>query len=166
MLPPHVASYLPHLHTLITSSFDMMVNIPACAVEISTSDSVHVMCCCVAGLLEETLGSFYAPSRPLSDVTVLQFRDMISKLSRRFFHHLLRYWSQNKFPLFVFKCPGWNSFRRIWICYNVTVNLKSSEMSWCTCTTKIVCLYVPLIKPSPHHWCKHKHQHKHKKLMR
>jgi len=43
------------------------------------------------GLLEETLGSFYAPSRPLSDVTVLQFRDMISKLSRRFFHHLLRY---------------------------------------------------------------------------
>ncbi|KXJ12588.1 WD repeat-containing and planar cell polarity effector protein fritz-like [Exaiptasia diaphana] len=43
------------------------------------------------GLLEETLGSFYAPSRPLSDVTVLQFRDPISRLSRRFFHHLLRY---------------------------------------------------------------------------
>ncbi|XP_048584176.1 WD repeat-containing and planar cell polarity effector protein fritz homolog isoform X3 [Nematostella vectensis] len=43
------------------------------------------------GLLEETLGSFYAPSRPLSDVTVLQYRDPISRLSRRFFHHLLRY---------------------------------------------------------------------------
>lgn len=43
------------------------------------------------GLLEETLGSFYAPSRPLSDVTVLEFRDSISKLSRRFFHQLLRY---------------------------------------------------------------------------
>lgn len=43
------------------------------------------------GLLEETLGSFYAPSRPLSDLTVLEFRDSISKLSRRFFHHLLRY---------------------------------------------------------------------------
>lgn len=43
------------------------------------------------GLLEETLGSFYAPSRPLSDETVLHHRDMISKLSRRFFHHLLRF---------------------------------------------------------------------------
>lgn len=43
------------------------------------------------GLLEDTLGSFYAPSRPLSDVTVLEFRDSISKLSRRFFHQLLRY---------------------------------------------------------------------------
>lgn len=43
------------------------------------------------GLLEETLGSFYAPSRPLSDATVLEFRDSISKLSRRFFHQLLRY---------------------------------------------------------------------------
>ena len=48
-------------------------------------------CCYFIGLLEETLGSFYAPSRPLSDVTVLEFRDSISKLSRRFFHHLLRY---------------------------------------------------------------------------
>ncbi|CAH3143906.1 unnamed protein product [Porites lobata] len=37
------------------------------------------------GLLEEALGSFYAPSRPLSDVTVLEFREPISKLSRRFF---------------------------------------------------------------------------------
>lgn len=43
------------------------------------------------GLLEEALGSFYAPSRPLSDVTVLEFREPISKLSRRFFHNLLRY---------------------------------------------------------------------------
>ena len=42
------------------------------------------------GLLEEALGSFYAPSRPLSDVTVLEFREPISKLSRRFFHNLLR----------------------------------------------------------------------------
>ena len=43
-----------------------------------------------SGLLEEALGSFYAPSRPLSDVTVLEFREPISKLSRRFFHNLLR----------------------------------------------------------------------------
>lgn len=116
------------------------------------------MYCCVTGLLEETLGSFYAPSRPLSDVTVLQFRDMISKLSRRFFHHLLRYWSQNN-SLWFFSTIWWNSFRRIWIHDNVTVNLKSSEMSWYTCTTKIMYLHVPLIKPGPYHWCNRKHKH-------
>ncbi|CAH3149783.1 unnamed protein product, partial [Porites evermanni] len=37
------------------------------------------------GLLEEALGSFYAPSRPLLDATVLDFREPISKLSRRTF---------------------------------------------------------------------------------
>ncbi|KAJ8405123.1 hypothetical protein AAFF_G00330440 [Aldrovandia affinis] len=41
--------------------------------------------------LEATLGVFYAPSRPLSDTVVLEYRDPISKYARRFFHHLLRY---------------------------------------------------------------------------
>ena len=85
---------------------------------------------------------------------------MISKLSRRFFHHLLRYWSQNKInSLCLFSNIWWNSFRRIWICDNVTVNLKSSEMSWSTCSTKEMHLHVPLIKPGPCYWCKHKHKH-------
>ncbi|KAJ8360074.1 hypothetical protein SKAU_G00165990 [Synaphobranchus kaupii] len=41
--------------------------------------------------LEAALGMFYAPSRPLSDMVVLEYRDPISKYARRFFHHLLRY---------------------------------------------------------------------------
>ncbi|XP_066552952.1 WD repeat-containing and planar cell polarity effector protein fritz homolog isoform X2 [Amia ocellicauda] len=41
--------------------------------------------------LEAALGTFYAPSKPLSDTTVLEYRDAISKYARRFFHHLLRY---------------------------------------------------------------------------
>ncbi|KAG7463067.1 hypothetical protein MATL_G00191440 [Megalops atlanticus] len=41
--------------------------------------------------LEAALGMFYAPSRPLSDTVVLEYRDPISKYARRFFHHLLRY---------------------------------------------------------------------------
>ncbi|XP_054857679.1 WD repeat-containing and planar cell polarity effector protein fritz homolog isoform X1 [Eublepharis macularius] len=41
--------------------------------------------------LEASLGTFYAPSRPLSETTVLEYRDPISRYARRFFHHLLRY---------------------------------------------------------------------------
>nr|XP_033794675.1 WD repeat-containing and planar cell polarity effector protein fritz homolog isoform X3 [Geotrypetes seraphini] len=41
--------------------------------------------------LEASLGTFYAPVRLLSDTTVLEYRDPISRYARRFFHHLLRY---------------------------------------------------------------------------
>ncbi|KAM7078869.1 WD repeat-containing and planar cell polarity effector protein fritz homolog isoform 1-T1 [Molossus nigricans] len=41
--------------------------------------------------LEASLGTFYAPTRPLLDTTVLEYRDQVSKYARRFFHHLLRY---------------------------------------------------------------------------
>uniref|UniRef100_A0A8C4WBA1 Uncharacterized protein n=1 Tax=Gopherus evgoodei TaxID=1825980 RepID=A0A8C4WBA1_9SAUR len=41
--------------------------------------------------LEASLGTFYAPTRPLLDMTVLEYRDPISRYARRFFHHLLRY---------------------------------------------------------------------------
>ncbi|XP_058523856.1 WD repeat-containing and planar cell polarity effector protein fritz homolog isoform X3 [Ochotona princeps] len=41
--------------------------------------------------LEASLGTFYAPTRPLLDSTILEYRDQISKYARRFFHHLLRY---------------------------------------------------------------------------
>nr|XP_013811193.1 PREDICTED: WD repeat-containing and planar cell polarity effector protein fritz homolog [Apteryx mantelli mantelli] len=41
--------------------------------------------------LEASLGTFYAPTRPLLDATVLEYRDPISRYARRFFHHLLRY---------------------------------------------------------------------------
>ncbi|KAF4799683.1 WD repeat containing planar cell polarity effector [Turdus rufiventris] len=41
--------------------------------------------------LEASLGTFYAPTRPLLDRTVLDYRDPISRYARRFFHHLLRY---------------------------------------------------------------------------
>ncbi|NWV42626.1 FRITZ protein, partial [Grantiella picta] len=41
--------------------------------------------------LEASLGTFYAPTRPLLDRTVLEHRDPISRYARRFFHHLLRY---------------------------------------------------------------------------
>ncbi|NWR17308.1 FRITZ protein, partial [Emberiza fucata] len=41
--------------------------------------------------LEASLGTFYTPTRPLLDRTVLEYRDPISRYARRFFHHLLRY---------------------------------------------------------------------------
>ncbi|XP_033001503.1 WD repeat-containing and planar cell polarity effector protein fritz homolog isoform X3 [Lacerta agilis] len=41
--------------------------------------------------LEASLGTFYAPTRPLSETTVLEYRDQISRYARRFFHHLLRH---------------------------------------------------------------------------
>lgn len=41
--------------------------------------------------LETALGTFYAPKRSLSEMTILDYRDPISRLARRFFHHLLRY---------------------------------------------------------------------------
>ncbi|KAM9655107.1 WD repeat-containing and planar cell polarity effector protein fritz homolog isoform 4-T8 [Morphnus guianensis] len=41
--------------------------------------------------LEASLGTFYAPTRPLLDTTVLEYRNPISRYARRFFHHLLRY---------------------------------------------------------------------------
>ena len=41
--------------------------------------------------LEAALGTFYAPTKPYSEVTVLEYRDPISRLARRFFHHLLRF---------------------------------------------------------------------------
>ncbi|XP_052768455.1 WD repeat-containing and planar cell polarity effector protein fritz homolog isoform X2 [Mya arenaria] len=41
--------------------------------------------------LETAMGTFYAPKRALSEMTILDYRDPISRLARRFFHHLLRY---------------------------------------------------------------------------
>nr|XP_054758060.1 WD repeat-containing and planar cell polarity effector protein fritz homolog [Lytechinus pictus] len=41
--------------------------------------------------LETSLGSFYAPLRPLSEVIVINYRDSVSRLARRFFQFLLRY---------------------------------------------------------------------------
>ncbi|XP_041351633.1 WD repeat-containing and planar cell polarity effector protein fritz homolog [Gigantopelta aegis] len=41
--------------------------------------------------LEATLGTFYAPKPPISEVIILEYRDPISRLARRFFHYLLRY---------------------------------------------------------------------------
>ncbi|XP_077782708.1 WD repeat-containing and planar cell polarity effector protein fritz homolog isoform X1 [Podarcis muralis] len=41
--------------------------------------------------LEASLRTFYAPTRPLSETTVLEYRDQISRYARRFFHHLLRH---------------------------------------------------------------------------
>ena len=44
----------------------------------------------IPGYLEMSLGTFYAPKKPLSEGTILDYRDPISRLARRFFHHLLR----------------------------------------------------------------------------
>jgi len=41
--------------------------------------------------MEDALGSFYVPTRIISDEVLSQFRDQISRLARRFFHHLLRH---------------------------------------------------------------------------
>lgn len=41
--------------------------------------------------LETALGSFHVPARPLSHSTEMEFADPVRDLTRRFFHHLLRY---------------------------------------------------------------------------
>ncbi|CAL1527562.1 unnamed protein product [Lymnaea stagnalis] len=41
--------------------------------------------------LEAALATFYAPKPGISEATILEYRDPISQLARRFFHHLLRY---------------------------------------------------------------------------
>ncbi|XP_022251577.1 uncharacterized protein LOC111087827 [Limulus polyphemus] len=41
--------------------------------------------------LEAALGSFYGPNEPLPEVVILEYRDQVGHLARRFFHHLLRY---------------------------------------------------------------------------
>lgn len=48
--------------------------------------------------LEAVLGVFYAPAAPLSDVVILEYRELVSKYARRFFHHLLRY-CNSAFPI-------------------------------------------------------------------
>ena len=40
--------------------------------------------------LENTLGSFYSPKQPLFEDVLIQYRDGISRIARRFFHYLLR----------------------------------------------------------------------------
>ncbi|XP_050405480.1 WD repeat-containing and planar cell polarity effector protein fritz homolog isoform X1 [Patella vulgata] len=41
--------------------------------------------------LEATLATFYTPTPPISEAIIFEYRDPISRLARRFFHHLLRY---------------------------------------------------------------------------
>lgn len=78
--------------------------------------------------LQATLATFYAPKPPISEVTIVEYRDPISRLARRFFHHLLRYARFDKaFLLAVdigardlfmvnFKSFGLRS-GSIWMCY-------------------------------------------------
>ncbi|CAG5127985.1 unnamed protein product, partial [Candidula unifasciata] len=41
--------------------------------------------------IQTALATFYAPKPPISEDTILEYRDAVSQLARRFFHHLLRY---------------------------------------------------------------------------
>jgi len=41
--------------------------------------------------IQETLGMFYSPARPLTEATILRYRDAVGHLARRFFHLLLRW---------------------------------------------------------------------------
>jgi hypothetical protein len=41
--------------------------------------------------LEGALAAFYAPTRTLSDLVVMEYRDHVLRYARRFFHHLLRH---------------------------------------------------------------------------
>ena len=40
--------------------------------------------------VEAALGAFYAPAKPLAESVVLDYREGMSRLARRFFHQLLR----------------------------------------------------------------------------
>ncbi|XP_070578146.1 WD repeat-containing and planar cell polarity effector protein fritz homolog isoform X2 [Ptychodera flava] len=61
--------------------------------------------------LEAALGTFYAPPRSLSEVIIIEYRDAISRLARRFFHHLLRY-------------------QRFEKAFLLAVDLHSRDLSW------------------------------------
>lgn len=67
-----------------------------------------LLCLNPTAQLEASLGTFYAPTRPLLDTTVLEYRDPISKYARRFFHHLLRWtvplaaWGQTTYLKYYF----------------------------------------------------------------
>lgn len=41
--------------------------------------------------LQTALASFHAPLRPISYETELEYGEQVSDMTRRFFHHLLRY---------------------------------------------------------------------------
>ncbi|XP_053919046.1 WD repeat-containing and planar cell polarity effector protein fritz homolog isoform X3 [Cuculus canorus] len=64
--------------------------------------------------LEASLGTFYAPTRPLLDTTVLEYRDPISKYARRFFHHLLRYQRFEKAFLLAVDIGARDLFMNFW----------------------------------------------------
>jgi hypothetical protein len=49
-----------------------------------------LLCLNSTAQLEASLGTFYAPTRPLLDTTILEYREPVSKYARRLFHHLLR----------------------------------------------------------------------------
>lgn len=41
--------------------------------------------------LEAALASFYAPTRAINDLVVIEYRDHVVRYARRFLHHLLRH---------------------------------------------------------------------------
>lgn len=86
-----ISSFLQHAHISSKSAEpDWLRTRMLCCNWRSFSCSV-LLCLHPTAQLEASLGTFYAPTRPLLDTTVLEYRDPISKYARRFFHHLLRW---------------------------------------------------------------------------
>lgn len=48
------------------------------------------------GFIQNALGSFHVPIRPISQAIEDEYGDEVRDLTRRFFHHLLRYQKKKK----------------------------------------------------------------------
>lgn len=56
--------------------------------ELTQLSNFHVI---FSGLIQSALGSFHVPARPISQMVEEEYGDEVRDLTRRFFHHLLRY---------------------------------------------------------------------------
>lgn len=44
----------------------------------------------ITDLIQNALGSFHIPAKPMSQLVIDEYGDEVRDLTRRFFHHLLR----------------------------------------------------------------------------
>lgn len=59
----------------------------------------------VSVLLEKALGSYHKPSQPIPESVVVEVSDSVHDLTRRFFHHLLRYINIYFYNIFIYDLP-------------------------------------------------------------
>lgn len=67
-------------------------------------------------LIEETLGSFYRPKRPLNEKTIYENKYQVSRYARKFFYQLLKNFSLNKAFLLAVDIGAKDLFNDLYYC--------------------------------------------------